>query len=177
MNSGIYKLTFPSGKYYIGQTNNFSRRWEEHAEKMRKGTAARPMQAEYERYGFPDANVLFECHPDHLSLMEPYYIAGAMGPNMLNSVLPQSGTQDELDVLDANEAVLKYSTAELCTSLERSRRKNDALYKELQAVKEGTIIPELEHDLSQAYNDITRYTNEIQRIKNLNLIDRIFKNY
>jgi hypothetical protein len=177
MNSGIYKLLFPSGKYYIGQTNNFKRRWEEHFEKMKRGKAARNMQAEYDKWGFPACDVLFECHPDHLNLMEPFFIEGANGPNMLNSSKPITGTAEELEILSNNEIALKSSTATICLALRQKHDECTKLFKELQSLKAGTIIPELEHEVNQAYNDITRYTNEIQRIKNLNLLDRIFKNY
>ena len=46
MASGIYKLTFKSGNFYIGKSNNIDRRWQEHFDKFKKGTAAKNMQAE-----------------------------------------------------------------------------------------------------------------------------------
>ena len=177
MNSGIYVLKFPSGKYYIGKTNNFTRRWNEHAEKMRKGTAARSIQLAYEEEGFPTASVLFECHPDHTELLEKYYIAGNTGPNMLNSTIPATGDQEELDILNANNETLKNSTASLCVALSNADRKHTEVCKKLEEVKRGTRIPELEQELAQSYNDIVRYGNELHRVQNLGLWDRIFKNY
>lgn len=177
MSSGIYSLKFPSGRFYIGKTSNFERRWSEHFDKMSKGTAARPLQEAFYEEGYPETYVVFECHQDHAGLLEAYYIAGSRGPLMLNSVIPQTGNQEELDILTANEHALKFSTATMCLALEQANNKYTEMCKKLEKVKRGTRISELETELAQSYNDCVRYSNEVHRIKNLNLWDRIFKNY
>lgn len=70
MTSGVYKLTFPSGRIYIGKSINIENRWKQHAESFRKGKAATLLQQEYNRYGFPDGSILFECHEDHMDIAE-----------------------------------------------------------------------------------------------------------
>jgi hypothetical protein len=70
MTSGVYKLTFSSGREYIGKSVDIESRWKQHADKFRKGTAAKLMQQEYDDYGFPDANIIYPCHEDHLDIVE-----------------------------------------------------------------------------------------------------------
>ena len=192
MSSGIYVLKFPSGKYYIGKTSNFSRRWEEHAEKMRKGTAATLVQRAYNEEGFPSANSLFECHPDHAELLEKYYIAGSRGPLMLNSTFPVTGNREELDILNANNETLQSSTAEICQALQDMHRKYALLESklerqviaseaELKAAKSKsktkTLVSDLKSEIETLTDDVIRYSNEVYKLKTLGLWDRIFKNY
>lgn len=70
MTSGVYKLTFASGKQYIGKSVDIETRWKQHADKFRKGTAAKLMQEEFNTYGFPDAEIVYRCHEDHLDIVE-----------------------------------------------------------------------------------------------------------
>ena len=107
--SGIYKLTFPGGSTYIGKSVDIERRWKEHAESMRKGTAAKKMQNAYILEGFPDSEVLLECHPDHIDLMESVFILGH-NPD-LNTGIPIKLQQKEIDILCADSEILMYSTA------------------------------------------------------------------
>ena len=52
MNSGIYKITSPSGKCYIGSAMNFSKRWYMHLNLLRKGGHHSPvLQNAYDKYG------------------------------------------------------------------------------------------------------------------------------
>lgn len=73
--SGIYKITFPSGKTYIGKSIDFYTRIKQHYDKFKKGTAAKPMQEQYNLYKTFRAEVVFECHPDHIDLMEAVFIS------------------------------------------------------------------------------------------------------
>lgn len=74
MTSGIYKLTFPSGNTYIGKSINIENRWKQHFDKMNKRTAAALMQAEFNIYGYPECAIVFECHDDHIDLVEACFI-------------------------------------------------------------------------------------------------------
>lgn len=75
MISGIYQLTFPDGSRYIGKSINIEDRWAQHIDKMRKGTAAKAMQAAWNRWGTFDPEVIIQCHPDHIDIMEESLIA------------------------------------------------------------------------------------------------------
>lgn len=75
MISGIYKITFPSGKRYIGKSIDVDTRWKQHTDKLRKGDAAKNMQEQWNTYREFIGEVIFECHPDHIDIMESYFIA------------------------------------------------------------------------------------------------------
>lgn len=76
MPSGIYQLEFETGERYIGKSVDMQQRWKQHADKLQKGTAARPMQEAYHNsgYEFPRAAIVVECHPDLLDEYEGMYI-------------------------------------------------------------------------------------------------------
>jgi group I intron endonuclease len=86
MTCGIYKLTFSSGNFYIGKSIDIDKRWKQHFEAMQKGKHTKLLQQEYNRYGYPKAEILVECHADHIDIVEESYIA-RMGPP-LNSTYP-----------------------------------------------------------------------------------------
>jgi hypothetical protein len=74
MNSGIYIYTFTSGAQYIGQAIDIKDRWQQHIKKMQAGKHTKLVQAEYNRCGLPDFDVLLQCHPHYLDAMEALYI-------------------------------------------------------------------------------------------------------
>jgi group I intron endonuclease len=122
MSSGIYSLNFPSGKFYIGKSNNIERRWEEHAKKIYTGTAAKNVQMEFNKEGTYRANVLHYCHPDHLDILETYYINYYWGSNILNTTRPPSLTEDNYEVL-LKEGILQCSTFTIVKTLLEKNRK------------------------------------------------------
>lgn len=75
MTSGIYQLTFPDGRRYIGKSINVEERWAQHVDKMQKGTAAKNMQEAWNKFLTFDSEVIFECHPDHIDIMEECLIS------------------------------------------------------------------------------------------------------
>lgn len=138
--SGIYKLTFPGGSTYIGKSVDIERRWREHAESMRKGTAAKKMQNAYILEGFPDSEVLLECHPDHIDLMESVFII-AQNPS-LNTGIPIKLQQSEIDILCADSHALEYSTATHMLSMRNLTNDKIALENTINDLEE--IIDELD---------------------------------
>lgn len=52
MNSGIYTITAPSGRFYVGSAVHFDRRWRVHLHRLRAGTHHnKPLQAAWSKYG------------------------------------------------------------------------------------------------------------------------------
>lgn len=50
--TGIYKITAPSGKFYIGSASSFKKRWDEHKRQLKLGTHhSRQLQSAYKKYG------------------------------------------------------------------------------------------------------------------------------
>lgn len=74
MNSGIYCLTFSSGRFYIGKSIDIPTRWRQHEDKFSKGKAAQRMQMEYNQCGSPEKTVLLHCHADHIDIVETWMI-------------------------------------------------------------------------------------------------------
>jgi hypothetical protein len=92
MTSGIYKLEFPGGLFYIGKSENIERRWEEHRKKFETGKAAKPMQAAFQNFGYPNAHILCRAHRDNIDVLEAAYISAAMerhGNMCLNISIPE----------------------------------------------------------------------------------------
>ncbi len=110
MTSGIYKLTFDPDNTYIGKSVDIERRWAEHAKSFERNTAANKMQRAFDMFGFPDAEILLECHPDHIDLLESIYIS-ARKPT-LNSAMPQVPDPRDIEVLCKSRKLLQQSTAD-----------------------------------------------------------------
>lgn len=113
MKSGIYKLTFPSGRYYIGKSANIDTRWSQHHEKLSKGMGSVKLQIEFNRYKDYTKEVLLHCHPDHLDIMETYCINKLDRSKMLNTTFPTPLSDAEYEPILANLNLLQYSTATL----------------------------------------------------------------
>lgn len=137
MTSGIYKLTFPSGRIYIGKSVDMDNRWRQHFDKFKKGTAAKDMQYEYDTYGKPVPEVIYKCHPDHLDIMESFFIS-RVNPE-LNTSRPADPFGDLIneDVDDVTKW-LHYSTIKLTQFLNEYEDKIHALVEANDEAK-GTI--------------------------------------
>lgn len=100
MASGIYQLEFATGERYIGKSVDIKARWKQHADKLQKGTAAKPMQDAYQRSDFdlPLGQVLLECHSDLLDEYEGMYI-NLYTPE-LNTNIPARRTDEDYDILE-----------------------------------------------------------------------------
>lgn len=113
MASGIYRLTFSSGKYYVGKSLDLETRWKQHFNKFATGKAARPMQIEYDRCGLPQTEVIFECHRDHIDILEELLIDQLKTPDMLNTTYPEVDRTDRVAILINNSKdLLQVSTLE-----------------------------------------------------------------
>ena len=183
MASGIYKLTFKSGKYYIGKSNDIERRWLEHENKFYKGTAAKNMQTEFNAYGYPNKGVLFYCHEDHIDIMEALYIQGSWGPNILNAAQPSTITSIEQEWLLHNTELLTIGTPAHCKMIKDYSDKikeleNESILwrKRVSSIVEGTALEEAEEELVDAYKELNDIKRENNRIKSRGLFARIFNN-
>lgn len=73
--SGIYKLIFSSGKYYVGQAQNISIRYRTHIYELANGGHFNfKVQDEFKLCGQPSIEVLCECNTSELDTKEPEYI-------------------------------------------------------------------------------------------------------
>lgn len=91
---GIYKITSPTGKIYIGQSSNIeSRRGDYRRGWCHKGK----LKSSIKKYGFENHifEVLEECEIENLNERERFYQEQfeVLGPNGLNLILQQTNTK------------------------------------------------------------------------------------
>jgi len=74
MSIGIYKITNPKGKIYIGQSINIEDRWSK-GHKYNSGTGAK-LKNSFNKYGFKNHifEIIEECDIDNLNIKENYWI-------------------------------------------------------------------------------------------------------
>lgn len=184
MQSGIYKLTFPSGKFYIGKSIDLDTRWKQHADKMLKGKAAENMQREYDLHGFPSAEAIFFCHRDHIDLMEEWLIDQFKGPLMLNATYPKPHRTNEIaDLIDRNHHQLVKSTWEHLQQLEERAQEVDELQQEvaqqqarIEEYQRGGVrdTQDWEEQVLSLQNQTDYAYEELRRLQKLSLWDRLF---
>ena len=194
MASGIYRLTFSSGKYYVGKSLDFDTRWKQHFNKFATGKAARPMQLEYDRCGLPKTEVLFSCHKDHIDILEEWLIDQLKGPDMLNTTYPAvERSKETCELINNSHELLDLSTwdhlniiAKLKIELGSAEEAIDEAERRLQKYKsEGYIIDDDYRemvDLAQKYHNISKdltqsceiAAEELRRLKNRGWFARLF---
>lgn len=187
MASGIYRLTFSSGKYYIGKSLDLETRWKQHFNKFATGKAARPMQLEYDRCGLPQTEVIFDCHKDHIDILEELLIEQFKGPDMLNTTYPDCDLTDKVAILiNKSRELLHYSTFEhlemIHSSQDRITKAQQSQLDAEQALEDykanGYIIDQDYLDMVALANEfkarmLTR-KDELVRLSKLSWWDRLF---
>jgi hypothetical protein len=187
MAAGIYRLTFSSNKFYIGKSLDLETRWKQHFNKFATGKAARPMQLEYDRCGLPQTEVIFDCHRDHIDILEELLIQQFKGPDMLNTTYPQCDLTDEIATLiNRSRELLHASTFEHLEMIHASEDKIKE-HKQLQVKAEaqldqlrrkGYIVDSDYLEAVELANEFkTKYVNhktELQRLQNLSWYNRLF---
>jgi hypothetical protein len=136
MTSGIYQLNFDNQAYYIGQSQNIEIRMKQHADKFLKGTAAAKMQDAYRQLGMPRADVLLECHKDHLDAMENYYIHQRKTlPNCLNTSAPKLDPDINYEWMVENPQMLKFSAFQVMSQYVDTLHEHTSLQEEHDDLK------------------------------------------
>jgi hypothetical protein len=173
MTSGIYKLTFKSGRFYIGKSIDIPVRWRQHYDKLRKGMGTVRMQIEFNRYHDYNQEVLLECHSDHIDIMETYFINCGNKELMLNTTFPTPLCRAEYEPILANPELLKYSTSEHIAALANQVSTIKELQAELDRCHKKPPV------IIKNYGDSTTFIQELQaeidelEIENEYLISRL----
>jgi len=78
MKSGVYTITTPSGKVYVGSAVNFSRRWQTHRNRLRRSVHDNAkLQAAWDKYkGDLVFAKIIVCAPEHVLLYEQIALDG-----------------------------------------------------------------------------------------------------
>ena len=187
MTSGIYRLTFSSGKYYVGKSLDIPTRWKQHFNKFALGKAARPMQLEFDRCGPPQTEVLFECHKDHIDILEEWLIDQLKGPDMLNTTYPDlERTKEIAELINNSVGELQLSTwehLELISNYkiiaEESIRICKGWEDKVQEYKNDGYIIDADYEdavevAAKYHEEAIEYKEELTRLKNLSWFDRLF---
>jgi len=140
MIAGIYKLTFPSGRYYIGKSGDIKTRWKQHHDSFLKGKQSQRMQAEFNFHKYYTSEVLLERHKDHLDIMESYYINYGNKTMMLNTIYPPALTTEQYAPLLANPELLRYSTSQHVKALAEQTKLINNLTNQIKAPKSGSWL-------------------------------------
>jgi group I intron endonuclease len=175
MSSGIYKLTFSNGSVYIGKSSNIDKRWSQHGKAMSKGTHTKKIQECYEKYGEPLYEVVFECHPDHIDIMENYFISLYWSDSILNTTKPFDLTKEDKDTLNSvNRTVWNISTFDHLRNWLRVQKELERSNTTLMDIKSGSLVEELEEDVEVLQELLDDSRAEIKRLKSRGLFARIF---
>lgn len=187
MASGIYRLTFSSGKFYIGKSLDLETRWKQHFNKFATGKAARPMQVEYDRCGLPQTEVLVYCHKDHIDILEELLIDQEKTLDMLNTTYPQVNRTDEVaNLINKSRELLHLSTLEHLEIIHNAQDKidlaeagEDEAKQALEKYRdEGYIIDQDYRDVLALANKFKEryfeHKTELKRLQKLGWWDRLF---
>ncbi len=184
MTSGIYKLNFPSGLFYVGKSNNIERRWEEHSTKFEKGTAAKPLQAAFDRWGYPTPEILVKCHEDNIDVMEAAYIHAGFKQigrdKCLNTSIPKDPgiTKYEDNVVTKSLKEQMEWVVELQKQIERYENELEQQEvdhrSEVLSIEDGRRVLQLERDLANLAETIEYLNEDIRKLKNRNWFQRLF---
>ena len=187
MASGIYRLTFSSGKFYIGKSLDLETRWKQHFNKFATGKAARPMQVEYDRCGLPKTEVIFHCHQDHIDIMEEWLIDQFKCGDMLNTTYPKLDRTDEIaELINNNREMLNLCTWDHLKLIDQAQGKINAAQEAQEEAEEALDEYKSKgYIIDQDYLDLLKLTNEfkdryfahkteLQRLKKLGWWDRLF---
>lgn len=167
MTTGIYKITFPDGSYYIGKSINVEERWKQHLDKMQKGTAAKPMQAKWNKFGNFDAGLIVECHEDHIDILEETFIA-RLKPE-LNTTRPKDrmpGIYDEdfdkvLSYLDMSTLSHIHTMIALLDISKERAAKIEELEEKVEDLSIKRNQEELEADVQNRISELNEIVREL----------------
>ena len=155
MKSGIYKLIFTSGKCYIGKSADIDARWRQHTDRFNKGDTAGKLQQEYNRCGMPQLEVIFECHVDHVDIMETYCVHAHDRGLLLNTSIPEALEQEDYNKLLMEPELLKYSTADHVALIASLNKEAHEYRADINKMK--TTANPLESEIERLKDEVNYY--------------------
>lgn len=90
--SGVYRLDFPYGYFYVGQASNLKHRWAGHKNRFRKKERNSKLYNVWAKHGDPEIRVLEYCPVAELADVEQRYITEHWGDPLLCNTSPDSRT-------------------------------------------------------------------------------------
>ncbi len=162
MTTGIYLLKFADGLEYVGQAIDIEKRWEQHKSNMLANKAAAKMQHAFKTCGFPEMEIVIECHKDNLDILEGYFIQ-LLRP-ALNTVLNGMYSDVELSIIERNMDLVKLSTTQLLDAYNKLEAAMNICAEQAKALEEGMVeLDEARTASSMAIGAV----RELQELKTL----------
>lgn len=175
MTSGIYKLTFKDGSIYIGKSSNIDKRWSQHSKAMLKGTHTKKIQEAFAKFGDPKFEVIFECHPDHIDIMEGYFINIFWNSKILNTTQPPLLTDYEIGILETvNEDVWGISTFQHLDAWKRADARVTLLEKTIENSKNAKLFKNTLEELTNTKYALELEKQEVKRLNSRGFFERLF---
>ena len=151
VDTGIYKISSPSGKCYIGSAVSFRRRWKNHLSDLRKGKHHSPaLQSAYMKYG--EAFIKFEkialCMITDLITIEqrfidkfhPEYNCSPTAGSTLGTTVSEE-TRQKISLANKGK-VHSPETIARVSAANRGRKRSEEFCKNLGDRKRGSAIPQ-----------------------------------
>lgn len=171
MSSGIYKLTFSTDLIYIGKSVDMEKRWDQHLKALNKGTHTKRIQDAYNKYGTPKFEIICECHPHHIDILETYFINGFWSSKILNTTRPADVDALGISLIeDLPEETWDLSTFEYIQNWQDKAIEVKRLEKIIHESKDATI-------LLATLDSNKALLKELQYIKNRGFFARLFNRY
>ncbi len=173
MTSGIYKLTFDDGTFYIGKSIDVEKRWEQHYNDLKRGKHSKKMQEAYRVNGtMPIAKLLMEAHPDHIDILETIFVQSSLGPLSLNTAGTVHVEADDLDLFDnCNPKVWQISTFEHIRVINYLHDEVDKLQAQIDSDKG---VHQLKRQVEYFKKLAVDNQIEVQKYKNRGFLARLF---
>lgn len=122
-NCGIYKITSPSGKVYIGQSNNIRKRWAKY--KALQCTKQGRIYNSFNKHGVDNHqfDIIEYCSEDELNCSERFWQDefDVIGKNGLNGILQECGEKRRIVSQELKDTLSKINTGKKHTDETKQR--------------------------------------------------------
>lgn len=138
---GIYQLTFPNGKFYIGSSCQIHVRFNVHIKSMNKGRHINDlMQRTFQKYGAPSLKILLICQKEQLKFYEQIVLDGLRPEINLNRFADRPDYNEEiarkLSVAQRGRIMSSEHRARLSAAA-KGKKKSEAHCASLSAARKG----------------------------------------
>lgn len=149
---GIYKITSPSNKVYIGQSVDINRRWRNHRESISCKSRRSKLKSSFQKYGFDNHRfeVLQECLEEKLNELEKYYVDLFQTFNSKHGLnLKDGGRAGKLSV----ESIAKMALSLTGKMKSEETKAKHRLYRPTEEQKRKISLAQIGRKLSQETKD------------------------
>lgn len=153
MFTGIYKITSPSGRIYIGQSKNIYKRWNSYYN-LKDIDKQIKLHNSFKKYGVKNHKfeIICTCDFEHLNIKERYYqdFYDVIGPKGLNCLLTKTNEKPRVSSMETRQKISNSLRGRVVTEqMKEKLREKRKLYICTSETKEklrishlGYIMPE-----------------------------------